>query len=808
LLCCGLARAEIFYQQVHALNFRGPDGSSPQARLLIGADGKLYGTTAGGGTNAGGTIFGLNSDGSEFRTLHHFGAIEGDGVLPFADLMFGRDGAIYGTTERGGTTNNHGTIFKIQPDGSNYEVLFRFTIETGSAPRGHLVEGPDGYLYGTTQGGGIRRGGTIYKIRPDGTDFRVLHAFTEPTPSSPGDGADCDTGLTLGSDGLLYGVTSWGGDFLSGTVFRLAPDGSEYQVLHHFDMRNGWEPEGQLLELSNGVLYGTTELSYESGFRGSTIYRINMDGSGFEVLKFIGPDDADRFLNGLVLGGDGALYGSLVSGPIKIRPDGSGFQVLHRFGTSVGDGYGGYGLTLGLDGALYGATSGGGIHGDGTVYRITTDGTEYSILHHFRHETNTVALPRASLLRTDDGVFFGTSEAGGGANAGTIFSVRANGSDARWRFSFGIQPNDGTVPNGLCHGGDGFLYGTTFRGGNSNVGTVFRIDQNGSNYSVIRHLGPIAEPRSPRNGLIKGADGWLYGTTLSGGSANRGTVYKVNNDGELIVLHSLTASEGDQPQCELVQSAAGSLYGTALLGGTQNFGTVYKVEPDGGGFTVLHEFMGGAEGQNPMSGLMIASDGRLYGTTARRTGAFAGCIYRLNTDGSGFQVLKSFPLAGSGPKAPKPVLVEAPDGLLYGAAQSGGATDKGAIFRIGKDGDRFEVLHEFGLSGTDGQTPSAAFTPVGDGSFLGVTEAGGQGNGTIFRFDPIGVRLRISMTPTTAELRWPTSSTVDSVEATPGVNGFDWHPTGVPVTRSGDENHASVPRQPAGQFFRVRRLWP
>src|SRR6185436_3063733 len=131
---------------------------------------------------------------------------------------------------------------------------------------------------------------------------------------------------------------------------------------------------------------------------------------------------------------------------------------------------------------------------------------------------------------------------------------------------------------------------------------------------------------------------------------------------------------------------------------------------------------------------------------------------------------------------------------LYGAALFGGAADKGAIFRIGKEGDRFETLHEFGLSVTDGQIPSAAFTPVGDGSFLGVTEAGGDGNGTVFRFDPTDVRLRIFLTKGTAELRWASSSTVDSLERSTSLSGFDWQPAGIPIIESGGENQASVPR--------------
>ena len=796
LIGCWIARAEIPYQQVHSFGFMGA-GGTPQAALLVGPDGTLYGTTYRGGNSDRGTIFALNPDGSQFRVLHDFMPAVTDGARPYGELLLGTDGAIYGTTELGGT-NGYGTIFKINPDGSGYEVIYHFVLATGVRPRGQLVQGPDGALYGTTQQGGPIGGsggaGTVYTIRPDGTAFRMLQSVYP--------GADPDTGLTLASDGRLYGVCSTG--FTNpGTVFGLNTDGSGFAVLHYFEGTTPGVPveaDGRLLELSDGMLYGTTM---------STIYRINKDGSGFEVILRSTATGVGPFWSGMVLGEDGALYGAAVDAVIKIQPDGSGLEVLHRFvNPSVGDGYFGYGLSVGLDGALYGVTSSGGTNGQGTVFRMLTDGTDYSILHHFRAQTNSASLPRASMVPVGSGMFFGTTESGGPTNGGTIFSLKANGSDARLRHIFGLETNSAKVPNRLCDGGDGFFYGTTSQGGNSSVGTIFRIDTNGSNFSVVRHFGLAAEPRGPRGGLIKGTDGWFYGTSSSGGSANRGTVYKFNKlTGELLILRNLATADGQQPQCELVQDAEGALFGTGSISGAQNLGTVYRIAPDGTDFVVLHSFTGGAAGQNPMSGLMLASDGRLYGTTPRQFGSFAGCIYRLNTDGTGFQALKSFPVAGSGPKAPRPVLTEAPDGMLYGAALSGGAANKGLMFRIAKDGADFEVLREFGISAGDGETPSAGFTAVGDGSFLGVTEAGGNGNGTVFRFDPVDARLRLEITPSTAQLRWAASSTLDTLELTSGTDGFDWHPSGAAVTRAGNENQASVPRQGSGQFFRVRRLW-
>jgi uncharacterized repeat protein (TIGR03803 family) len=275
---------------------------------------------------------------------------------------------------------------------------------------------------------------------------------------------------------------------------------------------------------------------------------------------------------------------------------------------------------------------------------------------------------------------------------------------------------------------------------------------------------------------------------------------------EFVVLRSLTVADGYQPTCELLE-VGDHLYGTAGVGGAQNFGVVFRIDPRGSNYTILHHFTGSAQGQNPMSGLTRASDGRLYGTTSRQFGSFAGCIYAINPDGSGFQALRSFTNVAPQPRLPRPPLVEGSDGFLYGVTQLGGAADRGTAFRIGKDGTGFSVLHEFGVSAGDGQTPSAGLTAVGDGSFLGVTEAGGDnGTGTVFRFDPVEVRLRINLTATAAELRWPASSTIDELEATSAVGGFHWQPSGASIFRQGEENQADVPRQAQGQLYRVRRV--
>lgn len=804
------ARAEIAFQQF-PLGFPYSTGRTPQNRLLSGSDGTLYGVTSEGGTHGRGTVFKIKEDGSAFGILHHFGNVANDGAGPNCDLVFGRDGALYGTTLTGGV-NGLGTIFRIRRDGTSYQALFHFTSSTGSNPRGgRLEEGGDGAWYGTTQFG---PSGTIYKINQDGTGFQVLYRLGGTSGSAP------ETGVTLGSDGMLYGVASSGGQYNQGTMFKIGQDGSGFSVLHHFQgpaAGDGREPDGQLLELADGRLYGTTS---GSGLAPpGTIYRIKPSGSDYTLLRMFNTTNGEpgAITAGLIQGTDGALYSTSSAEVFKIQPDGSGLQVLHRLSTSPPESASGYrarGLVLGTSGALFGTTSlrGIGFPGDGTIFRINQDGTDFSVLYRFQHSTNYMRLPRAPLIPGTDGLFYGTTEMGGiGTNAtnGTIFSVRSNGTDIRILFVFGQGTNTARIPNGLFQGSDGWLYGTTQAGGASNAGVVFKIATTGSNYGILRHMGRPSEPYMPLGRLTEGSAGWLYGTSVGGGANGRGTVFRIQKDsGDFAVVRHFGAvtANGVSPYGDLVQGD-GALYGTASQGGAFNLGTIYRVYGDGSGFTILHSFTGGNAGQNPQSGLMIGSDQRLYGTTPRIVGNFAGVLFSVSMSGTDYQVLRAFPNTGTEPKGPKAPLVEGTDGFLYGSTLSGGTHNRGTLFRIGRDGSSFNVLRHFGPAFNDGQTPSASLAVVGDGSFLGLTEAGGGGTGTLFKFDPEEARLRVALSGSHADLTWNRSSTADTLETATDLGAPDWQPFAGVIAEEAHQYRTLLQLDFPARFFRVRRVW-
>lgn len=343
------------------------DGGSPYSEVILGTDGAWYGTANSGGTNAEGIVYRMNRDGSGFTILHHFGFGD-DGAAPFAGLIQGADGFLYGTTYFGGPDSN-GTIFKINTNGSVYSVLHLFADKPdGSRPFGALIQGQDGALYGTTEGGGTGMG-IVYKIDTNGNSCVVLHSFTNAT-----DATQSDAQLVQASNGMLYGTTYSGGASFVGAVFKIDTNGGNYSVIHSFNgSSDGFSPQAGLVIGQDGWLYGTTASGGNSSAGRGTVFKLNTNGAGFSVLH--------TFTN---------------------TPDGA---------DSVAR------VTQGLDGYLYGVTSDGGNSGLGTVFRVNTNGANYSVLHRFNGAGDGLD-PSAGLFTTGDGVFYGTAAQGGNTIAG------------------------------------------------------------------------------------------------------------------------------------------------------------------------------------------------------------------------------------------------------------------------------------------------------------------------------------------------------------------------------------------------------
>ena len=345
---------------------------------------------------------------AQTTTIHTF-ATSGDTIE--ANFVQAADGTLYGVTRQGGGISTNGYLFRLRPDGSGYQVVHSFTVAELGSPFGRpgdsLVLGGDGALYGTTELGGSAGFGTLYKVNADGSGFTLLHSFTAGTTTATltNDGGAPRGGLVFAADGNLYGLTTRGTatagatiNDSNGIIYRVAPDGSGYRVIYSFDQKlaaiGGIRPVA-LIQGRDGLLYGTLQAVGPTAVGG--IFSMRTDGTGFALLSgFSGAVP----LNGIsprtpvVHAADGFLYGTTVVGGargqgtvFRMRTDGSAFQVIHSFvAANQSNGYNPSGVFFqGRDGSLYGRTLEGGafVNGEGDIYKIRTDGTGLRRLHSF-----------------------------------------------------------------------------------------------------------------------------------------------------------------------------------------------------------------------------------------------------------------------------------------------------------------------------------------------------------------------------------------------------------------------------------------
>lgn len=310
-------------------------------------------------------------------------------------------------------------------------------------------------------------------------------------------------------------------------------------------------------------------------------------------------------------------------------------------------------------------------------------------------------------------------------------------------YSF-IAGTDGAVPYaGLVMDAKGGLYGTTYLGGPSHSGTAYKVTDQGK--ETVLHSFGGADGILPYAGLIMDSKGNFYGTTQEGGPDDHsGTVYKMNSKGKETVLYSFTlGTDGGIPLGGLVMDSNGLLYGTTSAGGiskcSEGCGTVFKVNSKGLE-TVLYSFTGDTDGANPYAGLVMDTKGNLYGTTLNGGVSGAGTVFKVTKAGKE-TVLYSFKGSPDG-ASPFAGLIRDVKGSLYGTTGKGGASGNGTVFKLTATGKE-TVLHNF-TAGTDGQGPVAGLLMDAKGNLYGTTSAGGgtgcngKGCGTVFKLNSKG----------------------------------------------------------------------
>ena len=357
---------------------------------------------------------------------------------------------------------------------------------------------------------------------------RVLYSF-----KGGSDGQWPFAGVVRDDAGNLYGTTQDGGTGCltgCGTIYKLAPDGSETILYRFKGLSDGAYPLGDLiLDQPSESLYGTTS---EGGSHTQncwdgcgTVFRLSSSGQLTTLYLFTGGNDGELPTARLVRDKDNNLYG-----------------------------------TASIGGANY----------VGTIFKLTPKG-KFSVLHTF--EGGNSACPESRLKRNAQGILYGTAESACTASSGSVFRLDPDGT---FTTLFAFDGDGGANPYaGLAKDADGNLYGTTRNGGEGN-GVVFKVSPDGNETVLHTFPGGGVKAGNPWSGLMRSRSGKFYGTTEWDGGA--GSVFSVTPDGQFSTLYHFHGSDGNNPTADLVEDRKGNLYGTTESGGTYGNGTVFTVK--------------------------------------------------------------------------------------------------------------------------------------------------------------------------------------------------------------------------------------
>ena len=372
----------------------------------------------------------------------------------------------------------------------------------------------------------------------------------------------------------------------------------------------------------------------------------------------------------------------------------------------------------------------------------SSEAQTYKVIHNFTAKGNDGATPYGGPTLDSSGNLYGTTNLGGKYGSGSIYKLSPDGTSWKYTSLYSLRGgSDGAGPAfGTLATNNGALFGTTEGGGY--FGTAFRVMPHGKGWreNVVHSFGRGTDGAEPVGGVVFDTAGNFYGTTLLGGTGGNGTVFKVTPSGiEHVIYRFKGGTDALNPAAGVTLDAKGNLYGTTSFGGANGIGAIYKLSPAGSGWkeTILYNFQGMDDGQNPVGGVILNKAGHIFGSTFDGGANGGGIVYELSPSGKVWKLTVLYSFTG-GYGGPYNKLTFDAKGSLYGTTNGEGANGLGSVFKLTPKNGQWKLtdLYDF-VGGSEGGSPYGSLAVDAKGNIFGTAVVGGSDNqGVVFEITP------------------------------------------------------------------------
>ncbi|MFT3907973.1 MAG: T9SS type A sorting domain-containing protein [Ferruginibacter sp.] len=587
----------------------------------------------------------------------------------------------------------------------------------------------NGKFLGHTSFGGANEVGTIFEY-----DY-TTNTYTPKIDLVESDGSRPQADLVKASNGKFYGITLLGGANNLGVIYEYDYSSNTYTKKIDMTAAGGNQSAYTMVEAPNGKFYGTT---YEGGANGAGVI------FEYDYVNNIYTDKIDMVISdgrypiaSLFLAPNGKFYGVAKAGGVA----GNGVIFEYDYTTNTYTKKFDFGnaatngskpqapLMLASDGKLYGVTSEGGANDNGTVYQY--DYTTNSFVKKTDLQSINGNACASVLVEAANGKCYATTSIGGIADQGVLFEYDFTANSYTKKKDLGVALSGADLWAAPVKANNGKIYFVSWRSGANDIGTIIEYDHTTNTYTKKYDFTYDDGARS-YSGMTQANNGKLYGMTNEGGLNTEGTLYEYDyTTNTFTKKKDLLPIDGINPVGKMLLASNGKLYGTMPSGGANNLGVLFEYDYTTNTYTKLIDFSA-TNGRRPCKDLMEASNGKIYGATTMGDVGLFGSIFEYDYVTHTFTT-KLF-LNGTNGESVAGTFVEAANGKLYGATAYGGANNKGVIFEY--DYTTNTYTKKFDFSGTDGNNPNSSLTRSQNGKLYGTTIYGGNFDfGVLFEYN-------------------------------------------------------------------------